>query len=280
MPELTCGKGIRISPNVVRVLAPNASFMTGPGTNSYLIGQGSLAVLDPGPASDEHVDALLRVAAENGGRIEHILLTHTHKDHSPAAARLASLTGARIHGLTPFAGDPAQDFSATITHEVGHRETFQAGGLAITALHTPGHVGNHACYWLETEKLLFTGDHLINGSTVVIVPPSGHMGDYIRSLELLLDYPVACIAPGHGDIIDNAEQLIRHTIAHRLAREAKVLEKLALLPGSDLATLVVPVYDDVSPALHAIAQFSLHAHLIKLKDEGRVTENGGAWQPA
>lgn len=278
MPELITGKAVRLSEHVFRVLAPNASFMTGPGTNSYLVGKTQLAVIDAGPPSDEHVQALLNAANEIGGTITTILLTHTHKDHSPAAKKLAEMTGAQIYGLKPDPNDVGQDLSVNIAHEFAHKEVFSIDGINITALHTPGHVGNHICYWLAEEKLLFTGDHLINGSTVVIVPPSGHMGDYIRSLELLLDFEINQIAPGHGDIIENAEGLIRYTIAHRLQREAKVLEKLKDHPNSDLATLVVPAYDDVNPALHPIAQYSLHAHLIKLNDEQKVIETDGKWR--
>lgn len=278
MPELITGKCVALSPQVHRVLAPNAGFMTGPGTNTYLLGQKELAVLDPGPLDENHVAAILQAAKEIGGEIRWVLLTHTHRDHSPAAARIVAKTGATIYGSKPFAGDPAQDFTADISHEVQHQEHLELGGLKLTALHTPGHVGNHFCYWLEDEKLLFTGDHLINGSTVVIVPPSGHMGDYIRSLELLLGYQIARLAPGHGDLIENAEAIIRYTIHHRLAREQKVLAKLAALHQADLSTLVVPVYDDVSPSLHAIAQYSLHAHLIKLRDEGKVSESAGLWR--
>jgi glyoxylase-like metal-dependent hydrolase (beta-lactamase superfamily II) len=279
VPELTTGACIAIAPGVHRVLAPNPSFMTGPGTNTYLIGQQELAVLDPGPANADHVAAILAAARQIGGSIRHILLTHTHKDHSPAAALLVEQTGAVIQGRKPFAGDMAQDFSAAISHEPAHGERFVLEGRHIVALHTPGHVGNHVCYWLEEERLLFTGDHLINGSTVVIIPPSGDMGDYIRSLQLLLDYDIARIAPGHGDVIDNAEALIRYTIGHRLAREGKVMEKLTALGEADLPTLVVPVYDDVNPALHALAQYSLLAHLLKLQQDGRVTEAEGLWRP-
>lgn len=279
MPDLTPGACVALAPGVHRVLAPNPSFMTGPGTNTYLIGERELTVLDPGPAFDGHVQAILAAAEKIGGTIRQVLLTHTHKDHSPATVALVAATGARVIGRRPFAGDPAQDFKTSIDQEPAHEELLELGGLRLRALHTPGHVGNHCCYWLEGERLLFTGDHLINGSTVVIIPPSGDMADYIRSLELLLAYPIARIAPGHGDVIDEAEALIRHTIKHRLAREQKVFEKLAELGSADLATLVVPVYDDVSPALHPLAQYSLLAHLLKLKGEGRVQDEAGRWQP-
>lgn len=276
MPDLVAGKAVALSPRVTRVLAPNPGFMTGPGTNSYLIGQQDIAVLDPGPAVPAHVDALLAAASGLGGRIRWIVLTHTHQDHAPAALELSARTGAPILGQSPLPGDPAQA-TLHMDQPLADGERLQTGEFTLRALHTPGHVGNHLCYLLEDEQLLFSGDHLINGSTVVIVPPSGNMADYLRSLERLSREPVARIAPGHGDVIANAQALVQYTIHHRLAREAKVLGALSDTP-QDLATLVAQVYDDVNPALHAVAQYSLHAHLIKLRDEDRVTEDGAGWR--
>lgn len=278
MPELIAGAAVPLSPRVTRVLAPNPGFMTGPGTNSYLIGKSEIAVLDPGPALPGHVDALLAAAAGLRGSIRWIVLTHTHQDHAPAAIELKARTGATILGQAPLPGDPAQ---ATIHVDtaLAHGDCVPATEFTLRALHTPGHVGNHLCYLLEDEQLLFSGDHLINGSTVVIVPPSGNMADYIRSLEMLGHEAIAQIAPGHGDTIANAQALIQYTIHHRLAREAKVMGKLLPLPQT-LADLVPHVYDDVSPALHAVAQYSLHAHLIKLRDEGKVLEDSSGWRLA
>jgi glyoxylase-like metal-dependent hydrolase (beta-lactamase superfamily II) len=276
VPELTPGAAIRLSARVTRVLAPNPGFMTGAGTNSYLIGQEEIAVLDPGPAVSSHVEALLAAANGLGGRIRWIVLTHTHEDHAPAAIELQARTGALILGQPPLPGDPAQ---ATITVDtvLVHGERLATPGFSLRALHTPGHVGNHLCYLLEEEQMLFSGDHLINGSTVVIVPPSGNMADYIRSLEMLGHENIASIAPGHGDTIANAQALIQYTIHHRLAREAKVLGKLSH-EVQTLAALTPSVYDDVSPGLHAIAQYSLLAHLIKLRQEGKVQESENGWQ--
>ncbi|HEX4870551.1 MAG TPA: MBL fold metallo-hydrolase [Moraxellaceae bacterium] len=278
MPELVAGAAIALSPRVTRVLAPNPGFMTGPGTNSYLIGRGDLAVLDPGPALSAHVEALLAAAAALGGRIRWIVLTHTHQDHAPAALELQRRTGAPILGQPPLAGDPAQA-TLHVDQTLAHGERLVADGFTLRALHTPGHVGNHLCYLLEDEQMLFSGDHLINGSTVVIVPPSGNMADYIRSLELLSRETIHSIAPGHGDTIANALALIQYTIHHRLAREAKVLSRLA--PSSRAIAALTPlVYDDVSPSLHAVAQYSLHAHLIKLREEGKVVEDADGWRLA
>jgi glyoxylase-like metal-dependent hydrolase (beta-lactamase superfamily II) len=276
VPELIAGKAVTLSTRVTRVLAPNPGFMTGPGTNSYLIGHREIAVLDPGPADSAHVDALITAAAALGGTIRWIVLTHTHQDHAPAALELKARTGAEILGQPPLAGDPAQT-QIHIDKPLKHGDVLQAAEFSLRALHTPGHVGNHLCYLLEEESLLFSGDHLINGSTVVIIPPSGSMADYLRSLELLTRENIAAIAPGHGDIIDNAQALIQFTIQHRLAREAKVMSKLSTTPQS-LEALTTQVYDDVSSALHPVARYSLHAHLLKLRDEKRVQETSDGWK--
>ncbi|MFZ5561159.1 MAG: MBL fold metallo-hydrolase [Pseudomonadota bacterium] len=276
MPELTPGKAVALSARVTRVLAPNAGFMTGPGTNSYLIGKRDIAVLDPGPALSLHVEALLAAANLQGGRIRWIVLTHTHQDHAPAATELQRRTGAEILGQAPLEGDPAQA-SIGVDRQLAHGNELRSDEFTLRALHTPGHVGNHLCYLLEEEKLLFSGDHLINGSTVVIIPPSGSMGDYLRSLEMLSTLDIAAIAPGHGDVIENAQALVHYTIQHRLRREQKVLAHLDTHPQA-LAALTPRVYDDVIPALHPVAQYSLLAHLIKLQDEGRVGEDERGWR--
>lgn len=269
-------KGVALSGRVTRVLAGNPGVMTGPGTNSYLIGTQDIAVLDPGPALSTHVDALIAAANERGGRIRWIVLTHTHQDHAPGALELKARTGADILGQSPLPGDPAQAL-IKVDRALAHGDVLQVdAGTTLRALHTPGHVGNHLCYLLEEEQLLFSGDHLINGSTVVIIPPSGSMADYLRSLEMLTRETIAQIAPGHGDVITNAQALIQFTIQHRLARESKVMEKMTPSVQS-LEDLTRQVYDDVSPSLHPVARYSLHAHLIKLRDENRVQEVLEGW---
>ena len=275
MPELVAGRPVALSPRVQRLLAPNPGFMTGPGTNSYLLGRREIAVLDPGPAHEAHVTALLDAATLLGGKIRWIVLTHTHQDHAPAAHMLKERTGAEILGRSPLPGDPAQAM-IRVDRELVHNDALITPEFSLRALHTPGHVGNHLCYLLAEEKLLFSGDHLINGSTVVIIPPSGSMADYLRSLDLLAHEDIAQIAPGHGDVIENAQALIQFTIHHRLAREAKVLGRLTRTPQT-LDALTPHVYDDVAPALHPVARYSLHAHLIKLRDEGKVKELAEGW---
>ncbi|MFT7287644.1 MAG: glyoxylase-like metal-dependent hydrolase (beta-lactamase superfamily II) [Halieaceae bacterium] len=260
------GKAWRLSTRVQRIVAPNPGAMTGPGTNTYLLGEDELIVLDPGPAIDSHVQAILDAAA---GRIRYIVCTHTHPDHSPAWQALAEATGATVLGALP-AGDDHQDETFAPDVELEHEFCLVTPELSLTALATPGHVSNHYCFLLEEERMLFAGDHIMNGSTVVIIPPGGDMQAYIASLRLLLDYPLDVIAPGHGELIYESRQEIEHLIAHRLGREAKVLAGLAQVGPCDLDRLVTVVYDDVDPVLHPWAKRSLEAHLIKLDTEGRA----------
>ncbi|GAB5413104.1 MAG: MBL fold metallo-hydrolase [Congregibacter sp.] len=253
----------RLSPLVRRLVAPNPGAMTGPGTNTYLLGEESVVVLDPGPAIDAHVDAILKAGA---GRITHIVCTHTHPDHSPAWKAVAEATGATVIGALPE-GDDHQDETFAPDIQLSHEYCLSTAELNLRAIHTPGHVSNHYCFLLEEEGMLFAGDHIMNGSTVVIIPPGGDMQAYIASLKLLLDYPINCVAPGHGEVIDDSRREVEHLVAHRLGREAKVVAGLEKLGPCDMDTLVAEVYDDVDPALHPWAKLSMHAHLIKLERE-------------
>ena len=280
--ELKPGAPVWLSPRVLRVTADNGSMMTGPGTNAYFIGapgSDDWALLDPGPDLAGHVAALLAAAP---GRITRVLVTHTHKDHSPAAAAIVAATGAATWGRV--ADHPEwQDTDFQPDHVLADGDVLQLGaGVTLRALHTPGHASNHLCFLLEEEQLLFTGDHLMQGSTVVINPPDGDMAVYIRSLEKLLAFDLQWLAPGHGFLIDEPHTVVRKTIAHRLGREAKVLAALQTLSAAAPvaeAALVAAVYVDTPKALHAMALRSLRAHLLKLREEGRVRgESGGAWQ--
>lgn len=252
-----------LSDRVRRIVAPNPGPMTGPGTNTYVVGETDLAVIDPGPAIDSHVDAILDCV---GDRLRYVVCTHTHPDHSPGAAVIAARTGAALIGRTTE-DDRHQDLTFQPSAQIEDDDCVAGEDWTLRAIRTPGHVDNHVCYLLEEEGVVFAGDHIMNGSTVVIVPPGGNMADYIASLKRLLDYDVQTVAPGHGDLILDCRAEVEKLVRHRLMREAKVARALAPAPQS-LDTLVVSVYDDVDPAMHEWAKLSLLAHLIKLEGEG------------
>lgn len=277
MADIIPGIPARLSALVTRITAPNPGMMTGPGTNSYLVGSGDLAVIDPGPESETHVAALLRQA---GGRLKWILCTHTHRDHSPGARALKAATGAQVIGFGHTPDDGRQDMSFAADRVLGDGDVLDCGGFRLRAVHTPGHASNHLCYLLEGERWLFTGDHVMQGSTVVISPPDGDMVLYLKSLKRLLTLDLAVLAPGHGHVIRAPHDEVRRLIAHRLKREQKVLEALGRLGCATLDELLPAVYDDVSPRVHPVAQRSLYAHLIKLEREGKASEAAGVWKIA
>ncbi|MDX1735672.1 MAG: MBL fold metallo-hydrolase [Halioglobus sp.] len=264
------GVPFRLTDRVQRIVAPNPGVMTGPGTNTYLLGDDEVAVLDPGPAIDAHVDAILDAA---GDRIRWIVCTHTHPDHSPAWQAIAEQTGAQTLG-GPVITDMFQDETFQPQRVLSHDDVLQTDEFTLRAVHTPGHVGNHFCYFLEQDGMMFAGDHIMNGSTVVIIPPSGDMKLYIESLRLLLDYPLDTIAPGHGDLIDDPAAAVEWLVNHRLQREAKVVAGLEQTGRTTLDELVKVVYDDVDTSLHKMARLSLSAHLIKLRAENRAEQHG------
>ncbi|HSW24131.1 MAG TPA: MBL fold metallo-hydrolase, partial [Burkholderiaceae bacterium] len=274
--ELVPGRAVRLSPRIVRVTADNGSVMTGPGTNSYFVGDpgGPCALIDPGPDDPAHVKALLAAAP---GPITRILVTHTHKDHSPAAQAMHRATGAPLFGRV--AEHPEWQDAAFTPHTVlAHGERVVLGeDCTLRVVHTPGHASNHLCYLLEQEKLLFTGDHLMQGSTVVINPPDGDMRAYLHSLRALLELDLEWLAPGHGFLIDQPHPVVNRTIAHRLQRESKVVEAMRSVGGGDIDALLPIVYGDVPERLHPVAARSLRAHLLKLRADGRAVESGGRW---
>ncbi|ARN74963.1 MBL fold metallo-hydrolase [Oceanicoccus sagamiensis] len=268
------GEVIQVSGRVRRITAPNPGLMTGPGTNTYLVGDDEIAVIDPGPAEPAHIEAIL---AACGDKLRWILATHTHPDHSPAAVALAEASGAVVMGNTLSQNDGFQDDSFAPVKSFAHDECWVTKEFTLRALHTPGHVNNHLCFLIEEDGLLLTGDHIMQGSTVVIIPPHGDMKDYIQSLTLLLDYPLRALAPGHGHIIDDPVAQIEGIIKHRLGRESKLLATLQKTGVIDIERLTSYVYDDVDPSLHPVAQHSLLAHLLKLEKELRAARDGDLW---
>jgi glyoxylase-like metal-dependent hydrolase (beta-lactamase superfamily II) len=238
--------------------------MTGPGTNTYLVGHDEIAVIDPGPDQPEHLDA---IAAAGGDRIRWIVVTHTHPDHSPGAEPLRS----RLRPDVLVLGfEPREGFDPDASIPDGH--VIDGDEFSLRAVHTPGHAGNHLCYLLEEERLLFSGDHIMNGSTVVISPPDGNMATYFASLDLVRALGVKAIAPGHGDLITDPLAKIDEYLGHRRAREDKVAAALAAAGGPVTVAELLPVaYDDVDEARHKVATASLWAHLQKLVADGRAT---------
>ena len=266
---MEAGKVVELSPLVRRITAGNGSVFTGPGTNTYLVGKEEVTVIDPGPAMQEHID-VITAAAPN---IKQILVTHTHPDHSPGVRLLKeNLDIPAYVMLTNSSKNQDQTFSPERILDDG--EVFQEEEFSIEVVHTPGHASNHLCFILKEEKLIFTGDHIMNGSTVVIGPPDGNMKQYIQSLEKLKDYDIEKIAPGHGELLENPHEVADWIINHRLKREKKVFQALQEATKGTPDTLVEKVYDDVDSSLFPIAKASLLAHLIKLEEDQLIYSSG------
>ena len=260
-PPIVHGVASALSPLVRRIVAPNPGMMTGPGTNTYLIGIDEIIVVDPGPDDAEHLDA---IAGCGGDRIRWIVCTHTHPDHSPGVAGLKARTGAEVRAF-----DERDDLKIDVAMADG--DTIEATEFVLRALHTPGHASNHLCFLLEQERMVFSGDHVMDGSTVVIAPPDGDMAVYLQSLERLrgLRRKLKTIAPGHGHLIEDPMARVEGYIAHRLEREAQVLAYLQGGPTT-IDAIVASLYADVRDELHPVAAKTVWAHLRKLSDEGRA----------
>jgi len=273
--EIVPGRVVELHGLIRRITAPNPGMMTGPGTNAYLIGTGDLALIDPGPESAPHLAAMLDAV---GKRLKWILCTHTHLDHSPGAKALRAATGAELLGFGNVPDDGRQDTAFAPDRALRDGDVLDCGAYRLRAVHTPGHASNHLCYMMEDERWLFTGDHVMQGSTVVISPPDGDMTVYLRSLERLLSLDLAALAPGHGHVIGTPHDEVRRLIAHRLKREQKVVGAFSKKNPATLDELLPFVYDDVPQRVHPVARRSLHAHLLKLRDEGRAVEEGDNWR--
>jgi glyoxylase-like metal-dependent hydrolase (beta-lactamase superfamily II) len=273
----------QITPLVRRVLARNASPFSYTGTQTYIVGHGDVAVIDPGPLGDDpaHVGELIRLIGAE--RIVAIMCTHTHRDHSPAATPLAAATGAPVIGCAPLVlndDGPRADagFDATYTPDrvLTDGEMLSGTGWTLTAVHTPGHTSNHLCFALAEEKALFSGDHIMGWSTTVVSPPDGDMADYMRSLQLLIERDDVVYYPAHGPAVDNPQRLARGMMIHRKQREAQILKLLEKGTGI-IADMVPPMYKNVDQRLWPAAGRSVLAHLIDMRDRGVVVESGGSW---
>lgn len=265
--DIVVGEPVTLSPLVRRITAPNPSPFTGPGTNTYLVGHGDeVAVIDPGPAEPSHIAAILKAT---NGKIRWVIATHTHRDHSPAGKPLADATGAEMIGM-PFVGEVEHlDDTFRPRQPVQDGERICASNYTLRAVFTPGHVSNHMSFLLEEEKLLFAGDHIMQGATVVIVSShGGAMWDYLDSLEKLKGMGIEYLAPAHGHLLSHAEQVVTELHAHRLAREAKAIDALKTLQKATLSELIPLVYPEVGPELAEAAKVALRAHMRKLEHDG------------
>ena len=276
------GLAEQCEPLVRRVLAPNPSPYTYTGTQTYIVGAGSdVAVIDPGPADEAHIAAILAAVSE--AKISAIMCTHTHRDHSPAAASLSQQTGAPIVGCAPLVIDsnlPRSDEAFDPTYapdrvlEDGEAMTGQ--GWTLRAVHTPGHTSNHLCYALEESGALFTGDHVMGWSTSVVIPPDGDMGLYMKSLELLQGREDRIYYSAHGDPIEKPRQLVRGMIGHRRQRENQILRLLGQSALS-IEDFIPQMYKDLDPRLNKAAQMSVMAHLLDLEKRGLVSTFEDTW---
>ena len=272
--EFNYGVSDNLSPLIRRVIANNPSPFTFHGTGTYIIGHGEVAVIDAGPDLDSHVEALL--CALEGETVSHLLVTHTHRDHSPATRHLKTATGAKSYGFGPHGGgrmgDEVEeggdhDFLPDIT--LGDGDIIDGAGWTIEVLHTPGHTSNHLCFALKEENTLFSGDHVMGWSTTVVSPPDGDMADYMASLERLVARPETVFWPTHGPAIEAPRKFIAALIAHRKAREVQISDCLedgvARIPN-----MVRRMYADVDPVLYRAAGQSVLAHLIHMVQTGRA----------
>jgi glyoxylase-like metal-dependent hydrolase (beta-lactamase superfamily II) len=272
--ELVPGVTHELDTAVARIIAPNGGVMTGPGTNTYLVGTRELIVVDPGPDDESHLQAILAAA---DGPIRWILCTHTHMDHAPGAARLKQLSGATVAAMLAPRTD--HDFQLSVDRVLVDGDVIECGDATIRAVHTPGHASNHVCYLLEHNKMLFTGDHIMQGSTVVIWPPDGNMRAYVESLRSLLRLDLAVLAPGHGHLIEHPHAELNRLIEHRLRREDKIRQAVRRAgTGVTVETLLPSAYDDVSRSLYEWAALSLQAHLDKLVADGELQFVSGQYR--
>jgi len=281
--DAPAGQMVQVSPLVRRLVAPNPGPFTFTGTCSYVVGRGEVAVIDPGPGDGPHLEAIL--AGTAGETISTIVLTHTHRDHSPAARPLAARTGARIVGCGPHRpsrpvadGEGGMlDASADADHRpdrvLADGDTVAGEGWTLTALPTPGHTANHLAFALGEENVLFSGDHVMAWSTTIVAPPDGSMGDYMNSLSRLVDRTEALYWPGHGGPVTQPARFVRALIQHRRAREAAILDRISK-GDTQIGPIVERLYEGLAPALHGAAALSVLAHLEELVAKGLVTTDG------
>ena len=285
MSEQLPGVPEQLEPRVARLLAPNPSPFTHTGTQVHLVGTTDLAVIDPGPDAPAHIDAIVRAIA--GRPVKAIVITHTHRDHSPGSRPLAAATGAPIVGCAPLALDDAGiradasfDRDYAPDRVLAEGDSVRGAGWTLNALATPGHTSNHLAYVLPEAQdgagALFSGDHVMGWSTSIVSPPDGNMTAYMASLEKLLPRTERIYYPAHGDPIENPQRLVRGMLGHRKQREGQILRTLREAPAA-IGEMVARMYGGIDPRLFPAAERSVLAHLIDLRDRARVAESGGIW---
>ncbi len=283
--EARHGEAVKIAPNVARVTAANSGPFTFAGTNTYLVGQNDLAIIDPGPDLPAHFEALR--AAIGGRKVSGIFVTHTHRDHTDLLPRLKEATGAKVYaegkhrlfrplrGMETNALDASADHDFTPNQMVADGETVSGSGWTLEAVHTPGHTANHCAYSLKEQGILFSGDHVMGWSTSIVAPPDGSMAAYLTSLQKLLVRDERLYLPGHGGPVTNPKTFTKALAAHRKMRERAILQRLR---GGDalISEVVAALYRDVDKRLHGAAALSVFAHLEHLIEQGRATAVGEA----
>tara|TARA_B000000609_G_scaffold145225_1_gene126451 strand:+ start:22 stop:825 length:804 start_codon:yes stop_codon:yes gene_type:complete len=259
---------------IKKITANNGGVFTGNGTNTYLIGNDDITLIDPGPNDADHIDKILTLG---GDKIKRILVTHTHTDHSPAALPISKKLNIPMFGRLVDRDSEWEDETFVPDTVLSHGDTISTNEYTLETIHTPGHASNHLCFYLKDQKCLLTGDHIMDGSTVVIAPPDGNMTAYIESLKLLESYDIDYFAPGHGEFMLEPSKTIQSIIRHRLSRESKVLRCIENNKDQDIDELLLSVYDDVPDILHPIARMSLLAHLIKLEGDRKILQTDNTY---
>lgn len=276
--EFEYGIADELSPLIRRVIANNPSAFTFHGSGTYIIGRGNVAVIDPGPLVPEHIAAIMKAVGDE--TITHILITHTHRDHSPGAEPLKQLTGAKTYGFGPHGGgkpgmelEEGGDIDFVPDVKVNDGDIIEGAGWSMEAIHTPGHLSNHICFGLAEEKTLFTGDHVMGWSTTIVSPPDGDMSSYMTSLEKLLPLDYHTYWPTHGPAITETKPFVEALIAHRHDRMDQIRACLAEGPLS-IPDMVTQMYTDVPEFLHPAAARSVYAHILHMRNGGELTSDG------
>ncbi len=277
------GKAVQLSPLIRRITCNNPSPFTFKGTNTFIVGHGKVAIIDPGPDDEEHLAAILNAA--RGESVSHILITHTHMDHSPLAAKLSAAMGAKTYSAI----SPAQSvvtsglrLDASIDHDfaphvsLSDGDVVEGNGWTLEAVFTPGHMSNHMSFSLREDKALLVGDHIMAWATTVVAPPEGNMKDYLASLRKLLKRDDSIYYPAHGPASAKPLALVRGILAHRKMREEAIYNRVKA-GDSSIGEIVANIYADVDPHLHAAAGLSTLAHLEHLMEKGRIEERDGLY---